>query len=270
MDKYSSLSAFLTLIKESNISINMNQLLRVIEDYDIESENVKFEPIFSIIPENTLINDIIIAENQVHIYVNLFKINIFHDVIHIYYNAEKNNQYRVLDITLKCCSKFMHHYFYGISFNCKSHYLNQFLYNNNLYGLHETVLNSISILCTSLKAQLSDFNCIFHVENESNALHDKMHMTHLGTDSILDYSHITGKSETQKAVVKIQISLDNYSEKNMDIIKNLIRNNVFFKKISYIVSVRLYVYYHDDSNFGFLNFSNIGKSTLSKCFEVNW
>ncbi|WP_299011747.1 type VI secretion system baseplate protein IglJ [uncultured Shewanella sp.] len=270
MDKYSSLSAFLTLIKESNISINMNQLLRVIEDYDIESENVNFEPIFSIIPENTLINDIIIAENQVHIHVNLFKINIFHDVIHIYYNAERNNQYRVLDITLKSCSKFMHHYFYGISFSCKSHYLNQFLYDNNLYGLHETVLNSISILCTSLKIQLSDFNSIFYIENENDVLHNKMYMTHLGTDSILDYSHITGKNAIQKAVIKIQISLDNYSEKNIDIIKSIICKNIFLKKISYIVSVRLYVSYHDESNLGFLNFSEIGKNTLSKCFEVNW
>lgn len=258
MQPYLLLSHFLKTLKENHVKININQLLAIIKQYKINNSYVKFHPVFSFTPENQLINDVIIIEGEINVYINIYKIPIFNNKLITYYSvAEKNEQHKVMDIIVRFYAKYMHHYFYGLNINL-----------DDMYGPHETISNSASILCQSLRIQLSDFVCYFDIMEDTFLSDKQLNPPIIGKKCILNFSHIAGPSVVKKATIKIHIMFETFNENMIERVKQTILNNHFLKTKPQGIAIKVYFIAKNNHHSGHLKHLQIGKSTLNTYREI--
>ncbi|MBK2125033.1 type VI secretion system baseplate protein IglJ [Fangia hongkongensis] len=261
MQDTSKLSETISQLHTLNKRLNISELLHIIYEHGIEAKDVRFVPIFSMIPENELIKDIIITSSGVYIYIHLSKVPVFAKMLNLYHQANKNEQYRTIDIITKACSSYLHRYFYGLNLGCNSKYLNFYHHGNGLYGIHDTISHSAAILCTALQAKLADYTTFFHITKER--ICDKALDTYLSENSTLSFMHLSGKTPIDKSVVNITIVLENYNAHLIDMLTDRISNDPYLQKNTTYLSLKLAFISQENGITSYLNAAKVGQSTIN-------
>ncbi|WP_299008944.1 type VI secretion system baseplate protein IglJ [uncultured Shewanella sp.] len=251
-DNFLKLKVKLNNIIRKGIAFNINQLINIINFHQVDHNMVVFHPIFSLDNKNNLINEVIIDQKYINVHINIHKIRLFNkNLIDIYHIAKKKEQDRIINIINRAYSTFMHHYFFSINTDIKLTYFH-----------HETLTNSIAVLCQYLKNILAEFHCFFSITTKNVNEINKKNI--IGKNSIINFSNLTGSILEKKIFIKIDIKLNFFNQKVIQKIEEKIQSSHFISKYKNHIGISLKFIYNDSASSNKLHKMKIGESILNR------
>tara|TARA_A100001015_G_C15044116_1_gene742159 strand:+ start:6519 stop:7313 length:795 start_codon:yes stop_codon:yes gene_type:complete len=234
MDQLTTIELFLNKLPRK---VNISELLEIIDLHHIPAQMVTFVPLFSIKSPNDLIEKISIADNQIYIYIYIAKIPIFSKLIDYYEAAENNDQQNIADLITDTTSIFLHDYFYGLYPGYNQKYSEYYYRGHGIYGEHDTVVFSATILINTLQNLLSDFTCFSSLRWQY--VQTKANGAHLGANSILNDTYLAGSKALLKPSLTIRIILDTLNQQTIGKIQKHIKDNLYYQMSRKHVSLKL-------------------------------
>ena len=219
--------------------VNIPELLEIIYLHNISAQMVVFSPLFSIKSPNHLIDKIAITDNQVYIYIYIAKIPIFSTLIDHYETAENNDQYNIVKLITDATSVFLHDYLYGLYPGYNKKYSGHYYDGNGIYGEHDTVTHSATILINTLQGLLADFACFSRLHWQY--IQQEASSATLGSNSILNNVYLKGSKALLRPNLTMKISLDTHCQKTIHEIQRCIKENPCYQMSMHYLSLRLII-----------------------------